>query len=219
MAELIKAPFITIEDSRNYAKNLLVKYGMLENLPVNVERLSELMGLDTVPMHNLEVDFGIHGFLAGNNKEIYADLKTWEMNPRRHRFTIAHELGHLVQHNNIYCELNYSDLCGYESFLEGIPGDVLYWLEKHADNFAGCLLVPTESLINAYNDFLRKDNDALKKKTFQAKEAGLSREMIIDFVADRIAGNLCGIFDVTDTVVKIRLLREDLVKPLLGLPN
>ena len=62
----------------------------------------------------------------------------------RSRFDIAHELGHLILHKNID--------------FDNIDNETLNILEKEADFFAGCFLLPTKAL---FQEYISNNLDAL----------------------------------------------------------
>ena len=62
----------------------------------------------------------------------------------RSRFDIAHELGHLILHKNID--------------FDNIDNETLNILDKEADFFAGCFLLPTKAL---FQEYISNNLDAL----------------------------------------------------------
>lgn len=66
----------------------------------------------------------------------------------RYRFTLAHEIGHVILHKDIYAKYRFSFIEGYIKFIEELSEEDLRWLEWQAYAFAGLVLVPSESLNN-----------------------------------------------------------------------
>ncbi len=87
-------------------------------------------------------DDGFEGMLAQDP----GDPKVWgiayngSVSPERQRFTIAHELGHLVLHRNQKQRFN----CDKESVYAG--HETLRLIEREADDFASNLLMPGDRL-------------------------------------------------------------------------
>jgi Zn-dependent peptidase ImmA (M78 family) len=110
--------------------------------PVNVERLARDLGL-LVIRENLQSDFA--GMIIRDRKRpapsgytVYINARD---NPKRQRFTLAHEIAHYILHR---------DLIG-----DGITDDALYrsslgeWYERQANRMAADILMPAK-LVKAY---------------------------------------------------------------------
>lgn len=112
--------------------------------PVNVEELAQALGLMIVRRSGLGPQ--IAGMIIRDRKlappsgfTIHINA---EDNPRRQRFTIAHEIAHYVLHR---------DLIG-----DGITDDALYrsplgeWYERQANKMAADILMPPQLLRSLY---------------------------------------------------------------------
>lgn len=85
---------------------------------------------------------GCEGMLVRNpeNPAEWGIFYNPQSSPERQRFTIAHELGHLILHRN---QQN-SFQCNKESVYAGV--EELVAIEREADDFAGNLLIPGDTL-------------------------------------------------------------------------
>jgi len=89
----------------------------------------------------LDVD-SCEGMLVRNPKDVaeWGIFYNGKASPERRRFTIAHELGHLILHRGQQQSFN----CDKESVYSGI--DTIRVIEREADDFASNLLMPGDLL-------------------------------------------------------------------------
>lgn len=87
-------------------------------------------------------DDGFEGMLAQDpgDPNVWGIAYNGSVSPERQRFTIAHELGHLVLHRNQKQRFN----CDKESVYAG--HETLRLIEREADDFASNLLMPGDRL-------------------------------------------------------------------------
>ena len=126
------------------ASQLLKKYPGLE-FPVNVIHIANNLGYECKIFHGDAKMKNISGVVDYDNKQI--NINDSE-SPCRKRFTIAHEIGHIILHpgeNRIDFRTQPSDR----------PFDVK---EFEANEFAGCLLMPRDIFSQKYlhSSFLKE---------------------------------------------------------------
>jgi len=124
-------------DVRAEAERLLARYKIIEP-PVDIERIVFGEGLRVVRKHLGAAD----GFVDNSVLTVNADHAR-----TRQRFTIAHELGHLVLH------------------AEGTDDHS----EREADQFASALLIPRQMLRHAVAE--TQDIDVLRRRFNVSREA------------------------------------------------
>ena len=124
-------------DVRSEAERLLARYKIVEP-PVDVERIAVGEGLRIVRKHLGETD----GFVDDNVLTVNADHAR-----TRQRFTIAHELGHLILHAH------------------GTDDNS----EREANQFASALLIPREMLRHAVRE--TRDIEILRRRFNVSREA------------------------------------------------
>jgi hypothetical protein len=125
-------------DARNEAERFLQKHNVT-TIPVDVERLARAEGY-TVERRPLGDD---DGETVGRRITVNRDQARV-----RQRFTIAHELGHVVMHSS-----------------HGTDDDS----ERQADEFAGALLIPRDHLRREFAT--TRDPDALARRFVVSREA------------------------------------------------
>lgn len=126
--------------------------------PVPVERVAtSLLGLfvdeadDLRTLPGAPADQGrLSGMLDAEEMVVWVDRGEARRSPGRRRFTIAHEIGHLVLHVPVVKEVFYDRPADIREVDDGPPGEELPELrrrEREANVFARELLMP-ERLVN-----------------------------------------------------------------------
>jgi len=172
------------------------------HLPVDVFSIAEIeMKLDVIPFDDLYVKYRKDAAISQDFTGIYVDAAAyilWESAPEwkknRLRFTVAHELGHVVLHREEAEKHKFKSLADFERWLKNGNGD----LENDADEFAGRLLIPPERLKDCYDSF---SEHAEKINPDWMSESSLRR-----MFASQIASK----FGVNDQVIEIRLDVEEI---------
>lgn len=201
-----KAPYHSKERIWQEADRLRAAHPAGRSLPVKVLDLAEFdLGLDLVPAEGLREQLDIEALLMGDLRSILVDPHAF-MSPRleyRLRFSVAHEIGHLILHRDIYGGLKHATAKEWFDYISAIP-DVEYgWVEWQAYEFAGRLLVPPETLRAGFQGAIRTAKAAGYADWLAAHEAAL------DYIATCIAPK----FGVSAEVVAKRLRVEKLWPP------
>jgi len=151
---------------------------------VKVLDLAEFdLHLDLVPVNGLREQLDIDALLMGDLKSILVDKRAF-MSPRleyRLRFSVAHEIGHLILHRDIYAGLQHATAAEWFDYISAIPEVEYGWVEWQAYEFAGRLLVPPEPLREAFQAAIQSAQAAGYSDWLAADEAAL------DYIATRIA--------------------------------
>ncbi len=121
-------------------------------------------------------------------------------NSNKLRFLLAHEIGHLILHNALLDIFRFDNVNFWIEFHRSADQQQYEYLEGHANEFAGRLLVPYERL-------LQEVKQALKRVPAQMT---MNIEEIIPFLAPSI----CKVFEVSDQVLEVRLSRENIINNL-----
>ncbi|HEX9651506.1 MAG TPA: ImmA/IrrE family metallo-endopeptidase [Cyclobacteriaceae bacterium] len=178
-----------------------------EDIPVEIEEIIELKyKIQIVPLRELLKVVNTEGFLSKDKLEIYVDQERY-INPifkQRLRFTLAHELGHYILHPEFYEDVEFKKPEDIITFFNSMNEDDLHWFEYQANEFAGRILVPVtklESLINGNKSYIEE----LKGK-FQESDGH------DDLILDAFSRKICGDFDVSNDVIKIRIHKERLIE-------
>lgn len=122
---------------------------------------AEKIKLREVPSENVAF---VGALTSGNNGQLYIMVNQSIDNPGRRNFTIAHELGHYflshrLQSNSFYC-------CEDEIVEES---QAIAPMEKEANYFADCLLMPESKVKSAFLSMLKNSRKAKIKDFLHVK--------------------------------------------------
>lgn len=190
----VPIPVLSYDNIRIYARKFLSRYNSSQAIPVPIEAIIEFkFGIDIIPLPGLLQVLEIDGFTSSNLKEISVDGWIYKNRPTRYRFTLAHEIGHVILHREIYTKYQFSSIDTYVNFIEIFPEEDLRWLEWQAYAFAGLVLVPPERLASMTKSAITN----IKKKVSLEK----SWVLVWDYVSEDLARK----FVVSPEVISRRL--------------
>ncbi len=153
--------------------------------------------LGTAPIENLTATLQANGIMISimnlNNKKIDAFSVWYDSTPyifissdkysnARLRFDLAHELGHLIMHANIFTD-------------EDIQNKVIYEkLESEADMFAACFLMPAETFsqdiystsINHFIQLKKKWKTSIGSMIYRCQDLDLLTNNQIKYLKDQM---------------------------------
>jgi len=112
----------------------------------------------------------------------------------RLRFSLAHELGHLLLHKSAYESLKIKNFEDYYRFLLDVPSKEYGKIETQANKFAGFLLMPREILKIERDNVIKKYNEL---KSIDSRQ-----------INSYIAGQLAKKFGVSAEAMEIALNNE-----------
>ncbi len=162
------------------AKGLLTKYAVT-TAPVPVERIAVGEGAQIARHH---FDGTESGFILRDGKRIIIGVNT-RTSMRRQRFTIAHEIGHLVLHEGRLIV----DHAVRVNWRDDVSSQATDQQEIAANAFAAELLMPPELVfkhVAAYTDAARSNNESISR--------------------DELISQLAHIFNVSTEAIGYRLL-------------
>lgn len=147
MDELVR--FLREGELRAAATRFLEEHGALVSVPVPIEEIVEFrLGLDIVPVPNLlSGPRGINGYLSADCTTIYVDDGLFRNVETRYLFTLAHEVGHLVLHRDLYRGIDSDE--AWREFHRRLAQHDLSGAEYQANTFAGLVLAPERTLREA----------------------------------------------------------------------
>ncbi len=198
-------PFLTNDQIHEAAMAFLQEYHPQDSLPVPIEEIIELqLGLDIVPTPGLLKGFEIDGFLTRDFSSIYVDDNIQNNRPTRYRFTLAHEVGHLVLHRALLEEqATFDDVDSWRQFVRDLGADKdSYEYQGYA--FAGYLLVPKHHLAAKVKQCIPE----IDAQISAARNAGFPRAKYLDSAVNSLANRLSGVFDVSPEVM-LRRIKSD----------
>lgn len=200
---LLDAPRLKFDFIRKKADEFRREYvEPINKIPVPIIEIVELiLKIQPIPIPNLMRRIDIDGFLTNDLKNICIDYDIYmdERQVNRLRFTYAHEVGHLVLHEEEIkqCDFRTQEdwIHFHEDFWEVEEG----WFESQGREFAGRLLVPKEELIKEIES--RRD----EIKEFKSLVEDGEEDLI-----EAIAGVICNKFKVSRGVIQRRIRNEKL---------
>lgn len=160
-----------------------------ESIPVDIEKIVNFkLKMDTIPLAGLKDNFDIDAFITSDWSGVYVDLNALmnEKLTNRLRFSLAHEIGHLVLHKKIYESFQIISDSDFYKYYELLPQEEYSKLEVQAFIFAGYLLVPRDILEKEKELVMKKvkDIDKFDRGTLQAYLANyLAKKFGISFEA------------------------------------
>lgn len=178
------------------ADNFLQNYHSHISLPIPIEEIAEAkLNIEIIPVKDLRKNYDVDGCLDSTLSRIFIDYSLYLENEHRSRFTIAHEMGHLVLHSTLFQNLKINHPEDIYHITTQINDFDYGWLEYQAYTFAGHVLVPKESLINEVERRLGKIPD---KKFLPEQIFSISQELL-------------EVFKVSGEVLSRRLGKEGVI--------
>jgi len=205
---------LSFEKISDHAEEFLRKHKIDNKLPVPMDEVIEFnFRIDIVPFPGLQAEFDVEGFISGDLSCIYVDDFIFQKRPFRYRFTLAHEIGHVVLHEDLIERIRPKNVTDWKDFILQVDSAGYGWLEWQAYTFAGLILVPRK--------FLRQDLaeqiNALKRKIALAKLRNLPPDSYQEYVIDAIAVKLTEKYEVSRDVL-IRRIAKEIEKGIFKIP-
>ncbi len=195
MSDEIRAEFLSYEQIRERADEFLATHHPEGSLPTPIELIVEArLGMDIVPIPGLRAVIEAEGFTTSDLSAIYVDQDTYERWTHRYRFTLAHEVGHVVLHESLFRAGSWTSLAEWKAFVNRIPDREHQWIEWQAYSFGGLVLVPGPVL-----------KELATEAVDRARGEGLNLEEHWDFAWSTIAAHLAKKFEVSTLVIEKRL--------------
>jgi hypothetical protein len=203
----LKAPYLPPETIRQKADSFRKTYWRTDKLPVDILSIVEFdLLLEIRPRKSLRAECDTDALLLGSLETILVDADDYmdDRMQNRLRFSVAHEVGHLILHKDIYSQIEHQSIEDWLEFVPQIPDPEYGWLEYHANEFAGRLLVPVGVLKERLKGAIEFAQNKIPKD-FLYSDAAL----------EYISSHLCRHFGISDQVILRRLQKEELWPPKL----
>ena len=147
MLEPLHAPYLSDEDIRRRAELFLASHHPSRSLPIPIEEIIDLrLKLHITSVPGLLQAFEIDAFTSSDCRLITVDNGIYQHRPARYRFSLAHELGHIELHRQVYSQAQFRRIDEWKAFVAQFPPDEHRWFEFQAYAFAGYVLVPRQEL-------------------------------------------------------------------------
>lgn len=165
------------------------------SIPIPVEKIVEIdLRISIVPIPGLLRKEGVDAFLSHDFKELYIDQDHYMNQTNRSHFTLAHEIGHYVLHQDVVSKITTLD--EWKKFILGEETGRSFY-EAQAHDFAGCLLMPREELLTEYAVQENLAKEMFKKMKFPDP----GPKTLYSFIANPISKK----FEVSPKSAEIRL--------------
>lgn len=192
----MQGPNLKFSDVLKAANNFLNTYHPSLSLPIPIEEIVEhKMDISLFAIPAIKSLLGIDAFISADFTQLTVDEECFTKFPERTRFSIAHEVGHLILHKDWYSNHGPKDLTDYLDFPDRVDTQLYKYTEIQAHTFAGLVLVPKDQLL-----------EEIKKRLGRIPSMELP-EILASAVQD-----LPEIFKVSDAVILRRLQKEGILK-------
>lgn len=203
-----KVPYLSYEQIGEISYDFLSEHGLEKQIPINIESILEFdLGMGIIPIPGFQQNHSVEGSLSIDTKTIYVDEYVFRAVETRYRFTLAHELGHLLLHKEFFEGTGVSTILDWKRAYRAISENSYFELEMQAYNFAGHILVPSPHLRSRFTDFV-SDN---KSKFVEARRKGVVREITLSFFKNNSIYRLSKLFNVSPEVMEKRIDKDNLM--------
>ena len=184
---MFRVHYIPKDELVRQSEAFLRRHHPSRELPVPIEGIVEFgLGLDIVPVPGLQSSFDVVAYITHDRKEIRVDQYVLESRENRYRFSLAHEVGHLVLHPELFEHLHFDNIAAWKAAItDSIPEKEYRILEWQANCFAGLVLVPQAELANAFGAWREKlanvglNLDEQGDGVWDALEDHIGREFVV----------------------------------------
>ena len=210
MGTVLDIPWLPESEVSRQANHFLDTYHPSGETPVPIEMIVERQGIDIVPLEGLQNSLDLVGCTSADRQRIYVDRWVEEHRENRYRFTLAHEMGHIVLHGSVLDNLRQdgSDLDVWVQLRETISDSMYGSLEWQAYTFAGLILVPGARLTAQYESELSNTRARFQ----EAVSRGIGEAEARDFAWEYLAEQIAQPFVVSKDVI-LRRLRFERLEP------
>lgn len=189
-----------MEKLRQVAEEFLGTYNRSGRIPVPIEDIVEFgFNIDIVPTPGLHGHFDIDSYPSSDLTEFHVDEYVYRRQECRYRFSLAHELSHLLVHRDIFSQLTFSTIQEWKAVACSIPEDQYSWIEWQAYTLAGLILVPREPLIATFVEVAAR-----------AESAGIVVSIASDETRKIMESHIAKHFNVNRPVIQRRIKADAL---------
>jgi len=210
MTSDIKVDYLTYGRIGKISDDLLNKYNLGKKIPIDIEKLFDnILQINIIPFPGLYKDFDINAFTSSNLEKIYIDEYLYLNLEPQYRFTLAHELGHIILHKYFYEQFKIKDKDSYIDFLSSVDETEYGHLEYQANCFAGHFLVPSNHL---EVQFKKLSNNMLGFISKRLKN--MKRKDYLELATHIIAKKMSPVFNVHSRPIQIRIFKHGLSRQI-----
>lgn len=197
----VQIPFLKDEEIRLRADGFREQHWG-DRIPVDIELVAERnLHLMMIPIPGLRSQIQTDAFLSNDLKEIIYDPKCPDV---RVRFSVAHEIAHLVLHAGVIAAFRPRSLDEWKEMQHQLPETMWGRAEYQAREFAGRLLVPVRQLVETLREF----------QPLIIKAQQIVPDLELPVIKDLLSPKLAKRFFVSDEVI-IRRMDAEGISPIL----
>lgn len=195
-------PFLEPAQIERAATGFLEEHHPSLEIPIPIEHIVELgLGLDIIPVPSLHQVWDVDGFLTSDLSSIYVDEFLASDRVKRYRFTLAHEVGHIVLHGEHYKQLSFSKVAEWKDWVTSSSDAELARIEHQANQFAGVVLVPPQKL---------REHCQAAMAEIRGQLGELANSFSADELRQVLAMQLTNVFEVSEAALRICLQKQGL---------
>lgn len=200
----VTVPWYSYEELRAKADALLGEHHPSAEIPIPIEEIVEFkFDISIIPVPGIKRVHSIDAYLTKDRKSIRVDESVFvATSPHRFRFSLAHELTHVVLHKEVYEEITFSSVEEWKIALASLPEKERNNLEWHANNLAGLILVPNGPL-----------ESCLRAAVEKARAGGIDLVDRPDIAKGFVSQSIGAEFSVSSIVIERRLELDNLWPP------
>ena len=143
----MRIAFLNDDRIAQTATELLQAHHPSGSLPIPIEDIIDVgMRVNIYPLDGISRKFEVAAYVTADLKTIVVDERVQNSAGVYYRFSLAHELAHIVLHGSFIQSLNFSSVGDWKATLNRLTDQEHYRLERQANLFAGCILMPAASL-------------------------------------------------------------------------
>lgn len=193
------------DNIRSLSQDFSSKYNPEQIIPVPIDLIIEAkFNIDIVPMANLKDQLDNDGFISSDFTTIYVDQDVYFNLETRYRFSLAHEIGHLWLHRDIYAGLKHKTVDEWKKAYRAIDDKDYNWMEIQAHNFAGFVLVPDYALELRFKSLLQ----GLQSHIQEVRNNKYPRDLYLEYVVGNLARKLAPTFNVSPSCMETRIRND-----------
>lgn len=196
----ISVPYLPYDRLRTVAGDFLQQHHPEGTIPIPIERIVEFaFEIDIVPTSGLQNQFEIESYITSDLTAIHVDEFTYKSRTNRYRFSLAHELSHVVLHRAVFDQLRFSTVSEWKAAVNAIPPVAYSSIEWQAYSLAGLILVPGRPLAHIFEEV-----------EGQARAAGVDLRGATNDGRKIVESHIARHFSVSIDVVRKRLKADGL---------
>lgn len=189
---------------RDEADRVLAAHHPDRSVPIPVEDIIDVkMGYDIIPLPGLERQLSWDAFLSLGLPAIHIDDEICgnDSYENRYRFTLAHELGHVTLHRQVFSHFTIRSFEEFKEFDAALSVEQKSRMDWQAHLFAGYLLAPDEHIQGLWAEL----DPELVGLAQEARDVGLTQDDYGDTLVGRAAAEACRDFVMSDGAMARRL--------------